>query len=143
MIRNFGYSYQGLEYWEKSDDEMRQEATRLINQLYGPDDAESIRLEKHGGYATTSYFANIQIDVTELERPCVIELYVGGEKPGGFVVMEQPKSGILHGGFPLDETLEASGMSTMPADQAINSIQSSLGISIVKVRQRQSAFISH
>lgn len=142
-IQSFGYSYQGLEYWDKSAGEMRQEAKRLINRLYGPETG-STRLARRGGNReTTRYFATVQVNVTEFDRPCVIELHVGGQKAGNFVVMEQPISGILHGAFPLDDALEVSGMSRMSTDQAVNSIQSSFEIAIVKVRQTQSALASH
>ncbi|KAM3517514.1 hypothetical protein NHJ13051_008917 [Beauveria bassiana] len=37
-IKTFGYAYQGLEYWTKSETEMQQGAGELINSLYGPEE---------------------------------------------------------------------------------------------------------
>ncbi|KAM0738349.1 hypothetical protein ACQRIT_006086 [Beauveria bassiana] len=37
-IKTFGYAYQGLEYWTKSETEMQQGAVELINSLYGPEE---------------------------------------------------------------------------------------------------------
>lgn len=133
-IRDFGYSYQGLQYWEKSPAEMRQEATRLINRLYGPDNSELRRSAKRGENATTTqYFANLEVDVAELDRPCVLELYVGGQKAGDFVVMEQPRTGIIHGGFPLEIALEKAQMQAYSPESTVKSITSTLEVSIVKV----------
>ncbi|OAA74566.1 tyrosinase precursor [Akanthomyces lecanii RCEF 1005] len=36
-ITTFGYSYQGLEYWTKSETELQQSAIQMINSLYGPE----------------------------------------------------------------------------------------------------------
>jgi len=136
-IQDFGYSYDGLEYWEKSPAQMRQAATRLINRLYGPADAELKRLAKRGGNTTTTkYFANIEVDVTELDRPCVVELYVGGHKAGDFVVMEQPSTGTIHGGFPLEDALARAQMLRFSPENTVQSITSTLEVSIVKVSPR-------
>lgn len=141
-IRDFGYSYQGLEYWEKSPAEMRQEATRLINRLYGPGESELRQFaRRRENTTTTKYFANIQVDVTELDRPCILELYVGGQKAGDFVVMEQPRTGILHGGFPLEDALTNARMQRYSPENTVKSITSTLEVSIVKVSPAASASI--
>lgn len=36
-VRSFGYTYEGLEHWEKTEAEMKRDATYIINSLYGPD----------------------------------------------------------------------------------------------------------
>lgn len=36
-ITTFGYSYQGLEYWTKSETQLQQSAVQMINSLYGPE----------------------------------------------------------------------------------------------------------
>lgn len=35
-IRTFGYTYEGLDYWKKSTDEMKRDTAQIINKLYGP-----------------------------------------------------------------------------------------------------------
>ncbi|EJP66768.1 tyrosinase 2 [Beauveria bassiana ARSEF 2860] len=42
-IKTFGYAYQGLEYWTKSETEMQQGAVELINSLYGPEEKKKKR----------------------------------------------------------------------------------------------------
>lgn len=133
-IESFGYTYQGLEYWEKSAAQMRQETKKLVNRLYGPEtNAASMRLGVKTANATTRYFARVSLDVTEVERPCVVELYVGDKQAGTLVVMQQPATGIMHGGFPLDDALDAAEIQTLRPEYAVHSIISSLEVAIVKV----------
>ncbi|KAM3470120.1 hypothetical protein MY5147_006603 [Beauveria neobassiana] len=42
-IKTFGYAYQGLEHWTKSETEMQQGAAELINSLYGPEEKKKKR----------------------------------------------------------------------------------------------------
>lgn len=35
-IKTFGYTYEGLEFWSKSESEMKQSAVQMINSLYAP-----------------------------------------------------------------------------------------------------------
>lgn len=131
-IQGFGYTYQGLEYWRKSESQMGRDAKRLINRLYSDNGSSSSRLVRRGE-ATTRYFVRIELDVTEVERPCLVEIYVGGELAGSMVVMAQPASGIIHGGFALDNAIEKTEMSSMDVDSTMDSLEESLEVGIVKV----------
>ncbi|KGQ12866.1 Tyrosinase [Beauveria bassiana D1-5] len=51
-IKTFGYAYQGLEYWTKSETEMQQGAVELINSLYGPE--EKKKKKKRPSVSSTS-----------------------------------------------------------------------------------------
>ncbi|KAM3523166.1 hypothetical protein MY4038_008303 [Beauveria bassiana] len=51
-IKTFGYAYQGLEYWTKSETEMQQGAGELINSLYGPE--EKKKKKKRPSVSSTS-----------------------------------------------------------------------------------------
>lgn len=131
-IRDFGYAYDGLEYWSKSRDEMKIDATELINRLYGDGESQkSGRLEAES--TTMRYFAHIQADLKHLQRPCSIELYIHGSKAGSLVVMSQPRAGIVHGEIPLDEAVGAAGIEKSNANDAVDSIQSSITVMILWV----------
>jgi tyrosinase len=132
-ISDFGYAYQGLEYWEKSEAQMKVEAKILINQLYGPTDTNSRLLPRQDVNGTIRYFANVQLEASEVERPCVVELFIGDVRAGSMFVMENPAKGFVHAGFPLDNTLEVAGMRDLLLADTLNAIQSSLQVSIVKV----------
>lgn len=132
-ISAFGYSYQGLEYWGKSQAQMSADAKRLINRLYGPSDLSWARLSRRSDNNTSRYFAHVQVEASEVERPCAVEIYVGGECAGSLFIMKHPSHGAVHGKLPLEETLEAIGMRQHPASKTLSSIQSSLEVAIVKV----------
>lgn len=134
-ISTLGYSYQGLEYWDKSEAQMGANAKRLINQLYGPTDRSEAKLERRHDNRTTRYFARVQVEASELERPCAVEVYVGGRYSGSLVIMQHPSQGAIHGEFPIEETLDAVGMRKASTRKTLNSIQSSLEVAIIKVSE--------
>ncbi|KJZ75523.1 hypothetical protein HIM_04986 [Hirsutella minnesotensis 3608] len=127
-IRNFGYTYEGLEYWAKSEDQMKQDATRLINKLYSDNEAAPPGRKLRRDAMKKRYFAQVQLKVEEVERPCAVNVYVGDKRAGSVVVMVQPPAGILNGAVALDQTLDQAGGS----GNAANSLNQSLQIEIVK-----------
>lgn len=133
-IQGFGYSYQELEYWQKSEEQMRQDAKRLINRLYSDAEAHTQKLMRREEQ-TTRYFVNVELDVTEVERPCQVVVYVGGAKAGSLVVMAQPAKGIIHGAFALDDAIAKSGVYGKGTDSTVDSLEASLGLEILKVRR--------
>ncbi|UNI23818.1 Tyrosinase [Purpureocillium takamizusanense] len=129
-IRGFGYSYEGLEYWNKSPEQMQQDTTRLINRLYS---AQPAPLDRRQETETKSrYFARIGVDREEIPKPCQIKLFHGNEEIAGVVVMGQPAVGRMSAGLPLDRFMHPSKMSAMDHDEKTKSIASSLNVKIVK-----------
>lgn len=131
-IQNFGYSYVGLEWWTKSPEQMKQDAKALINRVYGQG-ASTAKLKDRDENGETRYFVSLSVDVTEVERPCTVNVYVAGEEVGSMVLMEQPTEGTIHGGFPLDSAIEESGMSNLGVVTTLESIKSTLKVAIIKV----------
>lgn len=129
-IQGFGYTYPELEYWAKSEEQLREDARSLINRLYSGDGAKRDTRRDDG----TRYFASIQLDVTEVERPCLVEVYIDDVKAGSLVVMGQPEIGVVHGDIPLNDALEALGKRGTDADATVSSIQDLLSVAIAKVR---------
>lgn len=125
-IQGFGYTYPGLEYWEKSSQTMKQDATRLINQLYSSNGDVSRRNTRRGA-TKKRYFVQVQLNAEEVERPCSIGIYVNGKRAASMVVMSQPSKGLVHGAFSLDKVLQGAGNSSMSA------IQDSVDVKITKV----------
>lgn len=133
-IRGFGYSYQGLEYWAKSPDQMRQDATQIINRLYSPKYSHGqakVLLEPSA--PRKRYFARVSVDVTQLDRPCEVNVIVGGTRAGSMAVMNQPSTGIMHGAFSVDDAVMTSGSPSLSVDSAVDSIRSRMRIEIIKV----------
>ncbi|KJZ76437.1 hypothetical protein HIM_04166 [Hirsutella minnesotensis 3608] len=136
-IWDFGYSYQGLEWWRLNEEQMRQEATRLINQLYNfarppPPSRGSQRREEQRKTHTTRYFAHVELDVAQVERPCMVKVYHQGQQAGSLVLMaHRPVQGLVKTGFGLDKVVEEKTMEVM-LDANTGPVNASMEVEIVK-----------
>jgi tyrosinase len=108
-IRGKGYTYGALEYWRKSDAQMQKDATARINRLYGSGASARMlkRDEDADGHEATRFFAQVEVELEELERPCSINAYVDDKLVGELVVLGQPATGKWYGKFGLDEAPDA------------------------------------
>jgi tyrosinase len=131
-IKDLDYSYYGLEHWAKTEKQISKEAVQLINRLYGDNPSEGAKVLSQGN-GRRRYLVNIRLDVAELKRPASVNVYVSGLKAGGIIVMAQPRTGILHGAIPLDDALQAAGLQRSNVNEVVNSIQSSITVTITKV----------
>lgn len=102
-IEGLGYTYQGLEYWRKPGEQLQQDAVRLMNSLYAPEWASS--WGKRTVKATKRYFARVELDRKQVERPCSVHVFMNGKAAGSVVVMKFPEAGILHGSVALDDQM--------------------------------------
>jgi hypothetical protein len=137
-IRGFGYTYQGLEYWQKSDAQMTTDATALINSLYGTGVSGPRKRQEGGSGETTRYFVQVSVDVEQLERPCSINVYVKDQSVGRIIVMKQPHSGTVNGELPLDKATNTIQPQMDAAAKApkvvVPALLTDLRVEILKVR---------
>ncbi|OAQ82229.1 tyrosinase [Purpureocillium lilacinum] len=135
---SFGYTYPGLEFWAKSQDQMRQDAMRTINQLYGPRrGASAIKALALGGDEVTQqhqslqrYFVKLQVDRSEVERPCSVNVYLDDHRAGSWVISQQPEGGIAQGGFTIDKAIHDTGKHQSSVEDTTKSIKNSLRVEI-------------
>ncbi|EGR51436.1 uncharacterized protein TRIREDRAFT_45445 [Trichoderma reesei QM6a] len=116
-IQGMGYSYQGIEYWQKSQAQIKSSVTTIINQLYGPNSGKKRNAPRDflsdivtdvENLIKTRYFAKISVNVTEVTvRPAEINVYVGGQKAGSLIVMKLPAEGTVNGGFTIDNPMQS------------------------------------
>lgn len=132
-IQGLGYSYLGLEYWRKTAQQMNQDTKTMINRLYSPTGATAAFRLASRPKKTTKYYANIELDVTQVERPCEVNLYIDGQQVGNFIVMQQPEVGIVSGGFVLDDVTQPKTLKGISPDGIVDSIQKGLQVEVVKV----------
>ncbi|KAH7312343.1 hypothetical protein B0I35DRAFT_356410 [Stachybotrys elegans] len=131
-IQGLGYTYQGLEYWYKTPEQMGQDSRRLINRLYAPSNSSQNSVMRRDEQSTR-FFISVSLDVTEVERPCSIEVSLNGQMAGSLVVMGQPDKGTFHGSFGLDEALQSQEMNEMTVEDAAKMIQTGIVVEITKV----------
>ncbi|UNI17886.1 Tyrosinase [Purpureocillium takamizusanense] len=130
-LKGFGYSYEGLEYWHKSEDQMRRDAITLINRLYS-EGGESRGERRQVPQTKRRYFARISVDRADIPKPCQIMLSINEKAAGSFVVLGQPARGILSAGMPLDKALRENNITTRPDDDVPDAIAASMKVQIVQ-----------
>lgn len=130
-IKGFGYSYEALEYWKKTDKQMQTDATALINKLYATG-ASKPTLKKRDGEQTTRYFAQVKVDVEELDRPCAIGLYANVTSVGNFFVLKQPATGFFYGQFSMDKVADPVDLKDEKTSSVVDDLLTSLRIEIKK-----------
>jgi tyrosinase len=130
-IKKFGYTYEALEYWKKSDKQMQTDATALINRLYATG-ATRPQLKKRDGEQTTRYFAQVKVDVEQLDRPCAIGLYANVTSVGNFFVLKQPASGLFYGKFSLDKAADPTELNDEKTSSVVDDLLASLRVEIKK-----------
>lgn len=138
--RKFGYTYAGLEFWRKSADQLRRDATAVINRLYAPTNNGG-RRNKRDGLAEdekTRYFAQVSVNVEELDRPCIVELFVNDVTTGRFVVMKQPQTGTAAGEFPLDIVSDPIEDQEDSVTGVVDTLLAKLRVEVTKVRLQYS-----
>ena len=132
MLFRSGYSYEGLEYWNKTTQELQRDAIAVINNAYGSPQSFAKKKRtadvvdvpalgflsgKRLGDETrdfkddttfTQYFAVVEVDRQDVETPCEINVYIAGRLAGSIPVMEQPKTGIAKGRFIVDDAVKAA-----------------------------------
>ncbi|KAG5932228.1 hypothetical protein E4U53_001424 [Claviceps sorghi] len=123
-IRGMGYTYEGLEYWRKSPEELRQDASRIINDLYAPsgDDGGMWKRSKRDR-DHTRFFAKIELDRTQVQRPCTITIFVDGKAAGKVVAMQQPEHGVLHGRVAVDREVHGVFATSPSSNGTVSSIE--------------------
>ncbi|KAI9159091.1 Tyrosinase [Paramyrothecium foliicola] len=126
-IKSFGYAYEGLEYWKKSDQQIQKDATALINRLYAPP-----RQRKRSTDPNTRYFVQLNVDVEQLERPVSIDIYTNTTNVGSFIVLKQPATGFFNGEFTLDKVAVPVEAKVDETQEVIGDILSSLRVEIKK-----------
>ncbi|KAI5467725.1 hypothetical protein BGZ63DRAFT_345976 [Mariannaea sp. PMI_226] len=134
-IKGFGYTYEGLEYWEKDEAQMQTDATRLINQLYSDNStvsSRSVKVNSLGQGCYTRFFVRVSLEVEEVERPCSIDLYLHGQKVDGHVVMQQPACGTAYGEYSIDHVVKETMNLDLEPDHLVSSILKGFQVQITK-----------
>lgn len=143
-IKTFKYSYEGLEYWKKSDSQMQKDATAIINKLYGPNrssrrdtsSSSSASFSSSSAIAGTHkrYFVHMSVERSELPtRPCVVQISLAGQHAAKMYIVPHPDHGVVHSGYSLDKLVRKLGISQSAGSNTLQKLKEKLEVSIVKV----------
>lgn len=131
-IWDLGYGYEGLEWWEKPAEQMRQDVVNIINRQYSSARPAS-EAARRAEAPTTRYFVTVSLDIAQVERPCQVVVYVDGTRAGSLVVMSRPQMGVVRTGFGIDHVATEDAMQALLHGKAGGSNGSSVEVEIVKV----------
>ena len=129
-LQGFGYSYAGLEYWKMNPSQLKTSATQLVNKLYAASWAVAKRDVPED---KTRYFARIQLDRIEVERPCAVAVFIDGKPAGSVPVLQLPERGILRHSLAIDKVISDAFAGPSPTNGTIESIDHLVEIEIHKV----------
>ncbi|KAJ3493192.1 hypothetical protein NLG97_g4889 [Lecanicillium saksenae] len=133
-IHDLGYSYPGLEHRVKNPDKTREEVTRIINGLEPTfaklDGRQTNRQPDRPRTMLTRYFAHMTVELSEVVRPCSIEVSMNGTYAGNLVLMSMPESGVVHGEIPLDSVY--TYLRDKNNSAILDSLQAWLQVEIIK-----------
>lgn len=141
-LRNWGYSYESLEYWHQNETQLQTAAARYINTAYGPVEPNTRRHEKKRS-GKNHFFVKLEVDVENVPRPCGINVYVAGELVGTAAVLGHPATGILHAELPLERAIVSNDLRRFQSgEKTIDVLEKNMQVEFIHVRIRYNPEIS-
>lgn len=129
-----GYTYQGLEFWNKSAEELRKSATAFVNSAWGPSTKVGKRAETSAEGPIRQYFVRLGLDREEIERPASLDVYISGQLAGTIPIMAQPAAGHMNGSFVADSFVVQALASVSSTNSSLHDIAHLVAVNVVKVR---------
>ncbi|KAI0003596.1 Di-copper centre-containing protein [Xylariaceae sp. FL0662B] len=110
----FGYTYPELTAWDLDRERGRQTVIDRVNALYGG------RLTTMGKAPaqneSTEWHVELQVERSELQFPCTIDIYLGSKLAGRTALLGMPRQGLVHDTIPLQRAVgELNGNATSSA----------------------------
>ncbi|KAG7128760.1 Tyrosinase like protein [Verticillium longisporum] len=111
-IGDWGYTYEPIEFWRQSPAEQKRVVTQYVNKWYGPQrQATAPRAVKARGVAEPQYYANLEVERSELDLPAMVDLYVKGRHAGSFALLGMPMHGKSYEEIPLQQAIQDAAFS--------------------------------
>ncbi|KAM0331684.1 hypothetical protein ACHAQA_003363 [Verticillium albo-atrum] len=116
-IRDWGYTYEPVQHWSQSPSEQKRVLTQYVNELYAPKRAQpapgSVQARR---VVEREYFANLEVERSELDLPAMVDLYVKGHHAGSFTLLGMPMEGKSYEEIPLHQAIENAALDILAAD---------------------------
>ncbi|KAF6807223.1 tyrosinase 2 [Colletotrichum sojae] len=133
-VRDWGYTYAPIRFWDQAPGETKMEVSRSVNIMYGPQDASFLRGSKSRQAASRrEYFAKVEVERGDLELPCQVQLWMRGSLAGTFTLLDMPTQGKSYDEVPLRIRTEAGGTGNFAAEGVLESIHEWLEVVIQKM----------
>ncbi|QPG94323.1 hypothetical protein C2857_005696 [Epichloe festucae Fl1] len=129
-IRGLGYTYEPLHYWNTSVAQLEANTAHFINTMYS--DSAQQQKRRAPAEAKPRYFARLELDRAQVERPCAVRVFINGTAAGKLVVMQLPETGILRGIVAVDQEMQAAFAATSPSNGLVSSVEPLIEMDIMK-----------
>ncbi|KAK2004991.1 Di-copper centre-containing protein [Colletotrichum falcatum] len=134
-IRDWGYTYEPMRFWDQAPGETKMAVSRTVNTIYSPLEQEQWqslikRLRRRKGLAKREYFAKVEVERSDLELPCQVQLFLEGRLAGSFTLLDMPKQGRSYDEIPLSRGVEAMGVSGLSTKSVVGAIGDGLEVMI-------------
>ncbi|KAK0622707.1 hypothetical protein B0T14DRAFT_494314 [Immersiella caudata] len=136
--RELGYTYEGVEEWKGTKEEVRERVREMVNRLYGPQQvaAKGRRVAKRQGVGK-EYSALVKVDREDkgLELPCSVRVFVGERLAGELSLLSMPMVGTAFANVPLQEALEEAGVPLdKTAPEVVAAVKEKMRVEVISGR---------
>ncbi|GKT70874.1 tyrosinase 2 [Colletotrichum tofieldiae] len=139
-IRDWGYTYAPMRFWDQAPGETNMAVSRTVNSLYGPLEQQQWQkrypftgLRTRKGVPRREYFAKVEVERSELELPCEVQLFLKGKLAGSFTLLDMPKQGMSYDTIPLRRGIDAVGFGGLSTKSVLGAIEDGLQVVISKL----------
>lgn len=138
-ISDFGYTYPEFEDLDGSDPyQNSRHMIEIVNDLYGSILPPAVKRPHQKAWhvegTTKDWVVFIEVERSELEIPCTINVYMRDKYAGRTTLLNMPMHGLLSDEIPLTQAVNASEFKGMPADAIEDQLEEGLRFEIKKVR---------
>lgn len=109
--------------------------SRTVNSLYGPQENQSsfMRIRWRKMAPRRQYVAKVEVERSELELPCQVQLFLKGAMAGTFTLLDMPRQGKSYDEIPLNRGVDAAGLRDRSVSEVLGGIEDELEVVISKV----------
>ncbi|OHF00261.1 hypothetical protein CORC01_04450 [Colletotrichum orchidophilum] len=134
-IRDWGYTYAPMRFWDQTPGDIKMAVSRTVNSLYGPQDQQSssIRIKRRARIPRREYVAKVEVERSELELPCQVQLFLKGSLLGSLTLLDMPMDGKSYDEIPLNRGIETAGLGVLSTNGILGGIEDGLEVVISKL----------
>lgn len=134
-VHDWGYTYAPMRPWNQTPVDIKMAVSRTVNSLYGPQEQESsfMRVKRREMAPRRQYVAKVEVERSELELPCQVQLFLKGSMAGCFTLLHMPRQGKSYDEIPLNRGIDAAGLLDLSKSGILKEITDGLEVVISKV----------
>ncbi|KAK1672974.1 hypothetical protein BDP55DRAFT_770548 [Colletotrichum godetiae] len=134
-VRDWGYTYAPMRFWDQTPGDIKMAVSRTVNSLYGPleQKSSSMRTRRRKMAPRREYVAKVEVERSELELPCQVQLFLKGSMAGSFTLLDMPRQGKSYDEIPLNRGMKSAGLRDLSVSGVLGGIEDGLEVVISKL----------